>query len=143
MTVATEEKEPMLAKSLDRPQRRKGFAAPARLLAAALLISLAVWQWRVIMRWRPCKHYHHPRYLTYEGESIKWESCGELNDHALECSSIDVPMDQFNATNSGNKTFSIPLIRMRGKNATQNILLNPGGPGGSGVNLVYRRGEQL
>lgn len=47
----------------------------------------------------------------------------------LECSSIDVPMDQFDAENSGNQTFSIPLIRQRGRDAaTKNLLLNPGGP---------------
>jgi len=52
-------------------------------------------------------------------------------------------MDQFNPDKSGNKTFSIPIIRLRGKNATQNLLLNPGGPGGSGFEFIYRRGEQL
>ncbi|KAJ5625719.1 hypothetical protein N7510_002028 [Penicillium lagena] len=30
---------------------------------------------------------------------------------------------------------------MRGNNATQNLLLNPGGPGGGGFDLLYRRGE--
>ncbi|KAJ9137952.1 Alpha/beta-hydrolase [Pleurostoma richardsiae] len=52
-------------------------------------------------------------------------------------------MDHFDAENSGNRTFSLPLIRMRAKNATHNLLLNPGGPGGSGVEFLYRRGEQL
>lgn len=81
--------------------------------------------------------------VQYAGESIQWTKCGEITGHRLECSEIDVPMDQFDAERSGNKTFSIPLIRMRGHNATQSVFLNPGGPGGSGINLVYRRGEQL
>ncbi|KAK3939393.1 Alpha/Beta hydrolase protein [Diplogelasinospora grovesii] len=88
---------------------------------------------------------------TYAGEHIEWKACGQIGpDHReLECSSIDVPMDQFNATNSGSKTFGIPLIRMRAKGAsrddtaTQNMLLNPGGPGGSGLEFMYRRGVQL
>uniref|UniRef100_A0A0B7K7M9 AB hydrolase-1 domain-containing protein n=3 Tax=Bionectria ochroleuca TaxID=29856 RepID=A0A0B7K7M9_BIOOC len=86
-----------------------------------------------------------PPFVTYEGETIQWQACGEINEHPLECGSIDVPMDQFNASNSGDKTFNIPLIRLRAFNATQgkNLLLNPGGPGGSGIGLVHRRGKQL
>lgn len=52
-------------------------------------------------------------------------------------------MDQFDLENSGDKIFTIPLIRMRGNNATQNLILNPGGPGGSGFEFLYRRGELL
>ncbi|KAI1780359.1 Alpha/Beta hydrolase protein [Hypoxylon cercidicola] len=81
--------------------------------------------------------------LSYVGERISWEVCGDLSGRPLECSSIDVPMDQFSAKKSGNKTFSIPLIRTRGKNATQNLLLNPGGPGGSGIDFVHRFGDRL
>lgn len=80
---------------------------------------------------------------TYPGERISWKPCRQLINRTLECSTIDVPMDQFNVTNSGNKTFSIPLIRLRGRNATQNLILNPGGPGGSGLSFMYRAGEQL
>ncbi|KAH8589283.1 Alpha/Beta hydrolase protein [Bisporella sp. PMI_857] len=74
-----------------------------------------------------------------------WENCGEINGHALECARIDVPMDHFNQTS--DKTFSIPLIRMLATNATANggktILLNPGGPGGSGISFLFRIGQQL
>lgn len=84
------------------------------------------------------------QFLNYDGEHITWQPCGSLNERPLECSSIQVPMDQFNTTTTTtNNSFTIPLIRMRGTNATQNLLLNPGGPGGGGFDFIYRRGEQL
>ncbi|KAI0526726.1 Alpha/Beta hydrolase protein [Xylaria bambusicola] len=52
-------------------------------------------------------------------------------------------MDQFNQHHFRNETFTIPLIRLRGRHAKQNILLNPGGPGGSGIWFIHRLGEQL
>ncbi|OAA56445.1 S33 family peptidase [Cordyceps fumosorosea ARSEF 2679] len=80
----------------------------------------------------------------YPGESIVWKPCGEADGKPLECSSIHVPMDQFDATASGDKTFYIPLIRRRGSaNATTNILLNPGGPGGSGIGFMKRKGGPI
>jgi pimeloyl-ACP methyl ester carboxylesterase len=126
--------------------RRRRHPALWKLIAVAALISVAVLHTHT--RWhlpRACPHgAHYPSALRYEGEHISWEPCGEVKGHPLECSTIDVPMDQFNAQNSGNQTFSIPLIRMRGgQNATRNLLLNPGGPGGSGTEFIYRRGEQL
>jgi hypothetical protein len=66
------------------------------------------------------------RFLEYNGEYIRWEPCGDIDGSPFECSGINVPMDQFDLENSGSKTFAIPLIRMRGSNATQNLLLNPG-----------------
>lgn len=57
-----------------------------------------------------------------------WEGCGDIKGRPVECSTMPVPMDQFNATSSGDKVFTIPLIRMRGQNATENLILNPGGP---------------
>jgi pimeloyl-ACP methyl ester carboxylesterase len=117
-----------------------------KLLSAGVLVCFAFFN----IPWLAAPH--HPRHhcdasldgkLKYPGEKITWEVCGELGGRKLECSEIDVPMDQYNPQNSGNKTFSVPLIRLRGKNATQNLLLNPGGPGGSGFEFMYRRGEQL
>jgi pimeloyl-ACP methyl ester carboxylesterase len=85
----------------------------------------------------------HHESLNYAGEHITWKPCGDLNGRPLECSSIDVPMDQFDAERSGNKTFSIPLFRLRGKNATQNLLVNPGGPGVGGMFMLEWRGEEV
>ncbi|KAM0245418.1 hypothetical protein ACHAQJ_010564 [Trichoderma viride] len=84
--------------------------------------------------------------ITYLGEHISWTPCGNASDHLLECSSIKVPMDQFSKENSGNKTFDLSLIRIRGNNTTngsKNILYNPGGPGASGVEFLYSFGSEL
>ncbi|KAF7551876.1 hypothetical protein G7Z17_g4724 [Cylindrodendrum hubeiense] len=85
----------------------------------------------------------HTATRSYVGETVQWKPCGSIIDHEIECADILVPMDQFDAVNSGDKTFQIPLIRLRGRNATQNLFVNPGGPGGSGINFMYRKGELL
>lgn len=80
----------------------------------------------------------------YPGDTdLIWNSCGDINGRKLECSTLDVPMDQFNTTNSHDKTFTLPLIRLRGDADAKNILVNPGGPGGSGMEFIYRNGEDL
>lgn len=91
-----------------------------------------------------CARHGHDKRIHYSGEQVSWARCGTVGDRPVECANITVPMDHFNATNSGNRTFSIPLIRLRGsEKAETNLLLNPGGPGGSGAEFVYRRGKQL
>lgn len=122
-----------------RRWRPKPFLIIGVLLCVALLHLRPLPTSRFSLHSKQC----HQARLHYAGERISWEACGDLNGRPLECSSIDVPMDQFNADNLGNKTFSVPLIRTRGKNATQNILLNPGGPGGSGINFMYRLGDSV
>lgn len=100
---------------------------------AVAAITLYLVSWRVTsFGVQACKH--HDELLSDTGEHIKWKPCGQINDHKVKCSDVDVPMDQFDSQNSGGNTFNIPLIRLRGKNASQNLLLNPGGPGGSGFN---------
>lgn len=90
-------------------------------------------------------HGRFSGFQTYAGETVQWTTCGDITGHRLECATIEVPMDHFNATSSGYKIFEIPVIRMRGHEAKQgqNVLLNPGGPGGSGVGYLWRVGEAL
>ncbi|KJZ68153.1 hypothetical protein HIM_12457 [Hirsutella minnesotensis 3608] len=85
----------------------------------------------------------HNHVRTYPGEKIGWRLCGQVKDRDIECSDLDVPMDQFDARNSGDRAFTLPLVRMRGRNATQNIVLNPGGPGESGVAFIYTDGPKI
>lgn len=134
-----------------RAQRTRSRHTRGLLLLTSFLACFAVvhysWTSLLLPAYRHhCSHHHHHhggQRHSYEGEHISWESCGEISGRPVECSTITVPMDQFNATNSGDKVFTVPLIRLRGQNATQNLLLNPGGPGGSGAEFLFRRGEQL
>lgn len=144
-----DEKQPFLEpnRALDKPRARGIRRSKVLCLVVGLwwlaLITHCSWKLFGLLRLPSSQHPHNHNLLRYEGENITWEGCGEIKGRPIECSTLTVPMDQFNATNSGDKVFTVPLIRMRGKDATQNLLLNPGGPGGSGFEFLHRRGEQL
>lgn len=64
--------------------------------------------------------------------TITWEDCGG----GLECANFEVPYDH---DAPDGRVFTLPLIRRPARNPDQRIgslLLNPGGPGGSGVALL-------
>lgn len=142
-----DEKQPFLAPLPSPTQplpRRERSRRRKVLLFTSILAVLALLHipFCKISRKNDCAH-HASGQNTYEGENLAWEDCGDIKGRPVECSAVTVPMDQFNATNSGDKIFTIPLFRLRGKNATQNLVLNPGGPGGPGSEHLFRRGEQL
>ncbi|OAA70739.1 Alpha/beta hydrolase fold-1 [Akanthomyces lecanii RCEF 1005] len=139
------EKQALLGGPTAQPrptQRQRATSKNALFIAVVTLWALASWHFFIPYR-NPWPHSAEPGMREYAGESIEWRLCGDITGHDLECGTVDVPMDQFNATNSRNKTFQIPLVRMRGRNATNNLLVNPGGPGASGISYVYGAGEKL
>jgi pimeloyl-ACP methyl ester carboxylesterase len=77
----------------------------------------------------------------------KWGPCEDykkLPNIALECATMSVPQDWNNL--ALNRTFDIALLRARSAGQRQRIgslLLNPGGPGGSGVDLAYYMAQGL
>ncbi|OAA58780.1 S33 family peptidase [Cordyceps fumosorosea ARSEF 2679] len=80
------------------------------------------------------RRYRGDVVLRYPNETIVWKPCGDTEGKPLECGTIVVPMDHFNTSRCGNETFTVPLVRLRGsERATHNVLINPGGPGASGV----------
>lgn len=142
-----DEKQPFLAPMAipvqPSPQRERSRRRKVLIFTSVLafLVLLRITS-RNFLPMHDCVHHLDSQH-TYEGEKLLWEGCGDIKGRPVECSAITVPMDQFNATNSGDKVFIIPLFRLRGKNATQNLVLNPGGPGGPGSEFLFRRGEQL
>lgn len=79
------------------------------------------------------------------GGSIAWGSCrGENAPQApFECGFIDVPLDY---SNPEADKISIALVRIPASEEKQYegaILLNPGGPGGSGFDSLTYLGEEL
>ena len=72
----------------------------------------------------------------YYGQQLRWTSCGG----SFQCSKLTVPLDY---SQPSGATISLAVIRLRtADRATRlgSLVLNPGGPGGSGV--AYARGAE-
>ncbi|KAM3511873.1 hypothetical protein MY11210_004491 [Beauveria gryllotalpidicola] len=142
-------------KSMEKQALLGGPLAPRREAqrqrpTSSTALFIAVFTFWILLSWEFFTSYGkswprraEPQLRVYAGESIKWRLCGDVTRHDLECGTVDVPMDQFNSTNSNDETFTIPLVRMRSKHASQNLLVNTGGPGASGIGYVYSAGEKL
>ncbi len=63
-------------------------------------------------------------------QEVSWETC----EGSFSCASIEVPLDY---SDPGRSSIEIAAIRSDATGEAQGtILVNPGGPGGSGVNIV-------
>jgi pimeloyl-ACP methyl ester carboxylesterase len=76
----------------------------------------------------PVSNSENPADLSgYYDQVLSWENCGG----GFQCASLTVPLDY---ANPYAQAISISIIRLEAKNNTLgSLVLNPGGPGGSGI----------
>ena len=67
--------------------------------------------------------------VDFSDQQISWEPC----DSGFECSAVAVPLDHLNPD---GQVFEVALIRKAGTQNLAPLLINPGGPGASGVDYL-------
>ncbi|KAI8580790.1 hypothetical protein K450DRAFT_270836 [Umbelopsis ramanniana AG] len=80
----------------------------------------------------------NPINIGYKEGNFTWKKCYDK----YECSTLAVPIDY---KNSSSAKFNLALIRLKATQCASKgpLFVNPGGPGGSGVDLVLRAGDIL
>lgn len=63
-------------------------------------------------------------------QDVQWSPC---EGGKFDCATVKVPIDY---ANPAGDTAGLALIRLNGRNAKGSLLVNPGGPGGSGYDMV-------
>ncbi len=77
----------------------------------------------------------HPTSTTVQPAKLTWKKCATTNYPTLQCSSVQVPLDH---ANPHGKQITLALSRVphTAKTYQGPLLVNPGGPGGSGLTLA-------
>ena len=75
---------------------------------------------------------------TFYTQSVNWKDCGE----ELKCATIKVPID-YSKPATGSINLSLNYLASTGKADLGWLLENPGGPGGSGIDFVASKSEQV
>ncbi|AUI63758.1 alpha/beta hydrolase [Amycolatopsis sp. BJA-103] len=76
-------------------------------------------------------------------QKLAWGACESFKDKAFDCAKLTVPLDYLKPD---GETISIGVLRHKAKKADQRIgslVVNPGGPGGSGVSAAARIAKSL
>ena len=104
------------------------------LVACLFLISVAFWSRT------PLQHSNCPHHSDQPEGDLQWKP---LTSQKIYHANITLPLD-YNEPSVGNVTIALakyPADDDKEKLGT--ILINPGGPGGSGTNLVYRKAANI
>lgn len=108
-----------------RPRHRRWLPAAAFSAVLALLVSGCS---------APTEQRAEPEPVaqglqSYYEQQMQWEKCGSV----IECATLKVPLDYENPQDG---SIDLALNRRVAQGSEKNLLVNPGGPGGSGLDLV-------
>ncbi|AUY52295.1 alpha/beta hydrolase [Streptomyces sp. CB01881] len=90
-----------------------------------------------------------PALKPFYGQQIAWTPCADdpatdkVDESAVQCGKLKVPLDY---TNPAGDTLEVAVVRNPAAKQDQRVgslLVNPGGPGGSGVGMVKRNPKQF
>jgi hypothetical protein len=77
----------------------------------------------------------NPALARFYQQHLVWSACAGSSDPALECATVQVPLDY---THPDGRSITVAVDRLRSQNPAQRhgvLLTNPGGPGGSGLSV--------
>lgn len=72
-----------------------------------------------------------PALAPFYGQSLHWESCRE----EFECATLEVPLD-YEAPEADTIELAVLRVPATGDDRIGSLLVNPGGPGGSGIDYA-------
>lgn len=122
------------------------------LLTAALLLSL-LYHWSGGVKYSVPSAYHHAEQEVtadvFDWETLKPSTSLQYTPcyETYQCARLILPMDYWNATT--NATVTLALVRKPAAVPVTHpkyggaVVMNPGGPGGRGVDFMLRVGEQI
>ncbi|MGW3138238.1 alpha/beta hydrolase, partial [Streptomyces sp. NPDC001139] len=72
---------------------------------------------------------------TVPAARLAWKSCGTTDYPTLQCASLKVPLDH-DDPHGRQITLALSRVKHTTKKSLGPLLVNPGGPGGSGLTLA-------
>jgi len=120
------------------------FALLAAFSYSPLASSFSSTWTRTLDRHRIISHPHSPS--PAPADPLHFVPCypnGGGNSSHWKCGYLDVPLDWTNKSDSRTARLAIVLYQVGKKKSRQTIVVNPGGPGGSGSYYALRAGETV
>lgn len=75
----------------------------------------------------------------YYGQQLDWQAC---KPSGMECTTVTAPVDWADP-GAGDIELAVVKLATKGGDRVGSLLMNPGGPGGSGVDLVQQAAEYV
>ncbi|KAF7977546.1 hypothetical protein HWV62_3330 [Athelia sp. TMB] len=89
-----------------------------------------------------CPQTADRRGIRAEDDPFHWQHCDFERDPRHLCGYLEVPLDYTNASDTRVVRLATTMFKAdERRKSNRTLVINPGGPGGSGTNYVWRKGE--